>query len=130
MNIINNCFHLLFPFSAYETSKMFTTASDSLASLDQKIFGHWRAYFNLKSKFYMSHVCSILCILQLIMYLFIYLLKRFFPYIGAISDQSRTRCYFFLQKYKRLRKSNKFVVSIKKIKRLRQKMITIAIFNL
>jgi len=40
---------------AYETSKMFTTASDSLASLDQKIFGHWRAYFNLKSKFYMSH---------------------------------------------------------------------------
>ena len=130
MNIINNCFHLLFPFSAYETSKMFTTASDSLASLDQKIFGHWRAYFNLKSKFYMSHVSSILCILQLIMYLFIYL-KDFFP----TSEQFQTSrvldaIFFFLQKYKRLRKSNKFVVSIKKIKRLRQKMITIAIFNL
>ena len=85
MNIIDNCFHLLFPFSAYETSKMFTTASDSLASLDQKIFGHWRAYFNLKSKFYMSHVSIILCILQLIMYLFIYL-KDFFP----TSEQFQT----------------------------------------
>ena len=40
---------------AYETSKMFTTASDSLSTLDPKIFGHWRAYFDLKSKFYMSH---------------------------------------------------------------------------
>jgi len=39
---------------SYETSKMFTTAADSLSTLDQKIFGHWRAYFNLKSKFYMS----------------------------------------------------------------------------
>ena len=29
-------------------------AADSLSTLDQKIFGHWRAYFNLKSKFYMS----------------------------------------------------------------------------
>ena len=33
---------------------MFTTAADSLSTLDQKIFGHWRAYFSLKSKFYMS----------------------------------------------------------------------------
>jgi len=39
---------------SYETSKMFTTAADSLSTLDQKIFGHWRAYFSLKSKFYMS----------------------------------------------------------------------------
>ena len=39
---------------AYETSKMFTTAADSLSTLDMKIFGHWRAYFNLKAKFYMS----------------------------------------------------------------------------
>ena len=41
---------------AYETSKMFTTAADSLSTLDQKIFGHWRAYFQLKAKFYMSSV--------------------------------------------------------------------------
>merc|ERR1711994_278557 len=39
---------------AYETSKIFTTAADSLSTLDQKVFGHWKAYFSLKSKFYMS----------------------------------------------------------------------------
>ena len=105
----------MFPFSAYETSKMFTTASDSLASLDQKIFGHWRAYFNLKSKFYMSHVSSILCILQLIMYLFIKIyvfiyLNDFFPTSEQFQTSHVLDAIFFLQKYKRLRKSNKFVV--------------------
>ena len=41
---------------SYETSKMFTTAADSLSTLEQKSFGHWRAYFLLKSKFYMAQV--------------------------------------------------------------------------
>jgi hypothetical protein len=44
---------------AFETSKLFTTAADSLSTLDQNIFGHWRAYFSLKSKFYMSHVSTL-----------------------------------------------------------------------
>jgi len=39
---------------SYETSKMFTTAADSLSTLEPKSFGHWRAYFQLKSKFYMA----------------------------------------------------------------------------
>ena len=39
---------------SYETSKMFTTAADSLSTLEPKNFGHWRAYFQLKSKFYMA----------------------------------------------------------------------------
>ena len=41
---------------AFETSKMYTTAADSLATLDQKIFGHWRQYFTLKTKFYQAYV--------------------------------------------------------------------------
>ena len=43
---------------AFETSKMYTTAADSLATLDQKIFGHWRQYFILKTKFYQAYVSS------------------------------------------------------------------------
>ena len=35
---------------------MYTTAHDSLESLDPKIFGHWKLYFGLKSKFYLSYV--------------------------------------------------------------------------
>merc|ERR1711990_1004497 len=38
-----------------ETSNMYTTAHDSLESLDPKIFGHWKLYFGLKSKFYLSY---------------------------------------------------------------------------
>jgi hypothetical protein len=41
---------------AFETSKMYTTAADSLATLDQKVFGHWRQYFVLKTKFYQAYV--------------------------------------------------------------------------
>ena len=41
---------------ANETSKMYTTAADSLSTLDQKVFGHWRSYLALKSKFYLSYV--------------------------------------------------------------------------
>jgi len=40
---------------AHETSKMFTTAADNLHTLDQKVFGHWRAYFELKSQFYLAY---------------------------------------------------------------------------
>ena len=40
---------------AHETSKMFTTAADNLHTLDQKVFGHWRAYFEMKAKFYLSY---------------------------------------------------------------------------
>merc|ERR1712126_336373 len=40
---------------AHETSKMFTTAADNLHTLDQKIFGHWKAYFELKSQFYLAY---------------------------------------------------------------------------
>ena len=43
---------------AHETSKMFTTAADNLHTLDQKIFGHWRAYFEMKSQFYLSYAYS------------------------------------------------------------------------
>jgi len=43
---------------AYETSKMYTTATDSLASLEQKSFGRWRAYLALKAKFYISYAYS------------------------------------------------------------------------
>lgn len=39
-----------------ETSKMYTTAADSLSTCDQKVFGHWCAYLELKSKFYLSYV--------------------------------------------------------------------------
>ena len=39
-----------------ETSNMYTNAHDSLESLDQKIFGHWKLYFGLKSKFYLAYV--------------------------------------------------------------------------
>ena len=41
---------------ANETSKMYVTAADSLGTLDQKVFGHWRLYFMLKSKFYAAYV--------------------------------------------------------------------------
>jgi len=40
---------------ANETSKLFTTAADNLHTLDQKLFGHWRLYFELKSKFYLAY---------------------------------------------------------------------------
>jgi len=40
---------------ANETSKLFTTAADNLHTLDQKIFGHWRLYFELKAKFYLAY---------------------------------------------------------------------------
>ena len=39
-----------------ETCNMYTTAHDSLESLDTKIFGHWKLYFGLKSKFYLAYV--------------------------------------------------------------------------
>lgn len=38
-----------------ETSKMFTTAADSIASLDEKTFGHWAQYLRLKAAFYASY---------------------------------------------------------------------------
>lgn len=40
---------------SHETSKMFTTAADSLASLDHKIFAHWINYLKLKATFYMAY---------------------------------------------------------------------------
>jgi len=40
---------------SYETSKMFTTAADSLNTLDVKVFGHWKSYFGLKAKFYLAY---------------------------------------------------------------------------
>ncbi|KAB7505141.1 BRO1 domain-containing protein BROX [Armadillidium nasatum] len=40
---------------AFETSKMFTTAADSIESLDEVKFGHWKRYLRLKAKFYMSY---------------------------------------------------------------------------
>lgn len=43
---------------AYETSKMYTTATDSLSSLDVKSFGRWRMYLALKAKFYLSYAYS------------------------------------------------------------------------
>jgi len=43
---------------AYETSKMYTTATDSLSSLDAKAFGRWRTYLALKAKFYLSYAYS------------------------------------------------------------------------
>ena len=42
------------PFFGHKSNAFILIAADSLSTLDQKIFGHWRAYFNLKSKFYMS----------------------------------------------------------------------------
>ena len=39
-----------------ETSNMYTRACDSLESLDPKIFGHWKVYLGLKSKFYLAYV--------------------------------------------------------------------------
>lgn len=45
---------------AHETSKMFTTAADNLHTLDQKVFGHWRAYFEMKAQFYLSYAYSYL----------------------------------------------------------------------
>lgn len=38
-----------------ETATMYTTAHDSLESLDPKIFGHWKMYFGLKAKFYLAY---------------------------------------------------------------------------
>ena len=45
---------------AHETSKMFTTAADNLHTLDQSKFGHWRAYFELKSQFYLAYAYNYL----------------------------------------------------------------------
>lgn len=39
---------------AYETAKMYTTASDALGTLDPVRFSRWKAYFMLKHKFYMA----------------------------------------------------------------------------
>ncbi|KAF2352749.1 BRO1 domain [Trinorchestia longiramus] len=39
----------------HETSKMFTTAADSLASLDHKVFGHWMNYLKLKAALYIAY---------------------------------------------------------------------------
>ena len=41
-----------------ETATMYTTAHDSLESLDPKIFGHWKMYFGLKAKFYLAYVST------------------------------------------------------------------------
>lgn len=38
-----------------ETSKLFTTAADSIASLEEKKFGHWRTYLRLKAAFYATY---------------------------------------------------------------------------
>ncbi|KAK4324073.1 hypothetical protein Pmani_005258 [Petrolisthes manimaculis] len=38
-----------------QTSKMFTTAADSIASLDEKKFGHWTTYLRLKAAFYATY---------------------------------------------------------------------------
>ncbi|MCL4145815.1 UNVERIFIED_CONTAM: hypothetical protein GTU68_005802, partial [Idotea baltica] len=38
-----------------ETSKMFTTAADSIESLNDKQFGHWKRYLRLKSTFYLAY---------------------------------------------------------------------------
>ncbi|XP_068217945.1 BRO1 domain-containing protein BROX-like [Palaemon carinicauda] len=38
-----------------ETSKLFTTAADSIASLDEKRFGHWRNYLRLKAALYATY---------------------------------------------------------------------------
>ncbi|XP_045617960.1 BRO1 domain-containing protein BROX [Procambarus clarkii] len=40
---------------ANETSKMFTTAADAIASLEEKKFGHWTKYLRLKAAFYASY---------------------------------------------------------------------------
>jgi len=40
---------------AHETSKLFTTAADSLHTVDQTHAGHWRLYFELKAQFYLSY---------------------------------------------------------------------------
>jgi len=40
---------------SHETSKLFTTAADSVAPLDDKIFGHWVYYLKLKAAFYMCY---------------------------------------------------------------------------
>jgi hypothetical protein len=40
---------------AVETSRMYTTAFESLSTLDNKIFGHWKSYFGLKAKFYSAY---------------------------------------------------------------------------
>ena len=45
---------------AHETSKMFTTAADNLHTLEQAKFGHWRAYFELKSQFYLAYAYNYL----------------------------------------------------------------------
>ncbi|XP_047495791.1 BRO1 domain-containing protein BROX-like [Penaeus chinensis] len=38
-----------------ETSKMFTTAADSITSLDEKTFDHWTKYLRLKAAFYAAY---------------------------------------------------------------------------
>ncbi|XP_052275485.1 BRO1 domain-containing protein BROX-like [Dreissena polymorpha] len=40
---------------ANETGQLFKRADDALASLDAKIVGKWRKYFQLKSDFYIAH---------------------------------------------------------------------------
>lgn len=42
-----------------QTSKMFTTGADSIASLDEKKFGHWTKYLRLKAAFYATYVCTV-----------------------------------------------------------------------
>ncbi|CAC5360809.1 BRO1 domain-containing protein BROX [Mytilus coruscus] len=43
---------------AYETAQMYQRADDALNSLDEKIVGKWRKYFQLKSAFYTSTAYS------------------------------------------------------------------------
>lgn len=43
---------------AYETSQLFQRADDALQSLDEKVVGKWRKYFQLKSAFYHSAAYS------------------------------------------------------------------------
>ncbi|XP_071515463.1 BRO1 domain-containing protein BROX-like isoform X1 [Panulirus ornatus] len=38
-----------------ETSKMFTTAANAISSLEEKKFGHWTTYLNLKAAFYAAY---------------------------------------------------------------------------
>ncbi|XP_060552746.1 BRO1 domain-containing protein BROX-like, partial [Ruditapes philippinarum] len=40
---------------ANETGQLYRRADDALASLDDKIVGKWRKYFQLKSDFYIAH---------------------------------------------------------------------------
>jgi len=40
---------------ATETSRLFSTAAESLSTLDKQTFAHWKTYFGLKCKFYSAY---------------------------------------------------------------------------